>query len=251
MIKRKLTLFLVALLAWSTAMAVFGAVNMPQGVLPFALAHVPGFVYQVFVIWLLIPASILLVLVIGPVAALGPFGAFFNRLINRGREVPPDREKWATRVLVVAGLFMALGQAWQTLGLVLLWHKRQLPWVAQAMHGPHVYGIPDPHHLILRLWPAAAGMLIAWLGNGLPKLLTPFRGGPEPYDWGKMMRACGWALTLGGFAATPASLIISDLRVALLASAAILVTSLVATLLIWAVFRFGGGHTGVAPPEGM
>jgi hypothetical protein len=251
MIKRKLTLFLLIALAWTTGVAVIGILNMPTAVLPYAFAHVPRFVFQVFVLWVLCPATIALVLVIGPVAALGRFGAFFSKLINRGREVPPDRETWATRVVVVTTLFMAFGQAWPTLALVLYWRRGQLPWVAEAMRGPHYAGLPDPHHLSLRLWLVAGGVLVAWFGNGLPKLLSPFRGGTEPYDWGKMIRACGWSMTLGGLAAIACALLVPDLHTSLTASAAILVTAFAACLPIWAAYRFRGGDSGVAPPEGM
>ncbi len=246
MIRRRFTWFLLVLFAWTAVVAVVGAANMPRKVLPYALAHAPGFVVQIFVIWLLVPALMLFFLVAGPVPELGRFAGFFRRL-KKGREVPPDRETWMKRMLVVLGLFMAFGQGWQTLALVLLWHKRQLPWVAQAMHGPHFGGLPDPHHLIPRLWPAAAGLLIAWFGNGLPKLLTPFRGGREPYDWGGMTRASGWAMTLSGFAIVACSLFIPDARIAAAATVTVGVTSALVPLVSWAIYRIGGSPNAIPP----
>jgi hypothetical protein len=143
---------------------------------------------------------------------------------------------------------MRVGQAWQTAALLMLWHRRQLPWVAEAVRGPHYLGLPDPHHLIPRLWTATGGVLVAWLGNSLPKLVTPFRGGPEPYDWSRMSRARGWVTALGGLAAVACSLLIADLRTALSTSATLIVLSGCAPIVIWAAYRFGGGHPGVAPP---
>ena len=248
MIKRGFTWFLLALFVWMAAVAVAGVANMPPKVLPYALAHAPGFVVQIFVIWLLVPALILFFLVAGPVPELGRFGPFFRRL-TKGCAIPPDRERWMKRMLVVLGLFMAFGQAWQTLALVLLWHKRQLPWVVQTMYGPHFWSLPDPHHLIPRLWPAAGGLLVAWFGNGLPKLLTPFRGGREPYDWGAMTRACGWVMTLGGLAGVMCSLLIADLHTAVLANAVILATSVLAPLVSWAIYRLGGARPNAIPPD--
>jgi hypothetical protein len=242
MSRRRQMLFLGAVLAWTTAVAALGYLDAPSGVWRYAAARAPGFISLIVVIWVVVPATLLLALVLLPVSG------HLNRLFYGGHSIPADREKWQTLTLVVTSLFMAFGQAWQTAALLLLWHKRQLPWVAEAMRGPHSWGFPDPHQLIPRLWVAAGGVLIAWVGNGLPKLLTPFRGGREPYDWSRMMRTCGWAMTLGGLAAMTCSLLVADLRTALVAGGALVVTSALAPALIWAAYRFGG-HTGVAPPE--
>ena len=242
---RRLTPFLFVMLAWTMAVALAGMLNMPRGLLPYVLRRSPGFALQIGVIWGLVPASILLAIV--AVVARRPLEAFLKRL--GGREPPADREAWGAWTGLVTVLFMTFGQAWQTAALVLLWRRDQLPGVAATLLGPHWGALPDPNHMIPRLWIAAGGVLVIWVGNGLPKLLTPFRGGHEPYDWGKMMRACGWAMTLGGLAAAGCSLLIPDVRTALLVAGALVVTSVGAPLLIWAIYRLSAGHGGLAPPE--
>jgi hypothetical protein len=244
MTQRRLRLFLLGVLAWTTVVSVAGLASTPKGLIPYVLAHAPGFVVQIAVLWLLVPAVILLALLGVPD---GPVGGFVNRVFNRGRPTPPDRPRWMARTVPVVVLFAAFGQAWQTVALVLYWHRRQLPWVAQAMQAPHWGAIPDPHHLIPRLWPAVAGLLVAWFGNGLPKLLSPFRGGAEPYDWSKMIRACGWAMTLGGLGAVACSLLVPDWRDAVAAETAVLLVGCLSVAPIWALYRLLG-HRDVAPP---
>ncbi len=243
---RKFTMFLIVALAWTTAVALLGFANMPKTVLPYAQAHAPSFIYVLMDVWGLIPLAILL-------ALLGrtSFGAALLRRLRRGRDVPPDREKWGIRVGSVAVIFMAVGQGLFTLALVLLWHKHQLPWVAQALRGPHWAGLPDPSHLLPRLWLAAGGALLAWVGNGLPKLLSPFRGAPEPYDWNKMMRTFGWVMTLCGLVGAACGLFVADLRAAVLAGAAFMMAPAVAVFPIRAIYRFSGGQSGAAPPKGL
>jgi len=243
MTKPKFFAFLIALLMWTVGVALFGFFNMPKTVLPYAEAHAPGFVFLIADVWGLVPLGILFFIL-----ALTPTGRALQRWASGDREVPPDRVPWGTRVGMVATLFMTFGQAWITAALVLQWHRRDLPWVAQAMRGPHWAGLPDPHHLIPRFWVAAGGLLLAWVGNSLPKLLSPFRGGQEPYDWGKMMRTCGWVMTVCGLVTVACSLFVADLRAAMLISAAILMAPAVAILPIWAIYRLGG-QPSAAPPR--
>jgi hypothetical protein len=246
--RRKITLFVAVLLAWTIAVALVGVLNLPKGVWPYAQAHAPGFVWQVYSIWGLVPATLLVVLV----TQLKPVRDLAMRRFNGGRASPPDREKWEARTITVLGLFMAFGQAWQTAALVLLWRRRELPGLAEALRqGPHWAGLPDPHHWIARGWLFFAGVVFAWFGNSLPKLMTPFRGGGEPYDWTQMMRACGWTMTLGSLVAAACALLIPELRAAQQTSGAIFMLSLwIAPVVIWLGYKFGGGRPTVAPPAG-
>jgi len=242
--RRFIIVFMTVITAWTIAVAVAGALNVPHGMLlvRYAFGHWPWFVFQIFVLWVLVPTALLLVLMFLLLKQISRVDAFFKRLTYGTRETPPDREAWAYRLLIVASLFAAIGQTWQTIAMSLYWHRSQLPWVAEAVHGPHVWGLPDPHQIILRGWLALAGALFARVGNGLPKLLTPFRGGNEPYDWSKMIRVCGWVVTVGGILGATAGLLIPDLQTAALTGSAVLVASLAAMVPIWAGYRLSGNR---------
>ena len=247
MSKRQSLLFVAVIVAWTVAIAVLGVTNVPRGLIAYAFDHLQWFLFQAAVLWVLVPLAFVLVFALLLLREIPRVRDFLHRLTYGGRGVPPDREAWASRVLVVASLFTAVGQTWQTVAMVLYWHRHQLSWVADAVRGPHVWGLPDPHQLILRGWLVIAGVVFARFGNRLPKLVTPFRGGSEPYDWSKMIRTCGWVITLGGLGGAACSMLIPDLPTAVVAGGTIIVGSLTAAVPIWAVYRLSGNQSGVAP----
>jgi hypothetical protein len=221
---------------------------MPKSVVPYALAHAPGNLWFLGYLWGLIPIIFVIVLVVGPADAAGSVGAFFRRLIQRGRPVPPDRRRWSERLLTVCGVVITLAQTFQTIGLVLYWRRGELPAVAAAVNGgPHFFGYPDPHHWLIRVPYIAGALLLAWFGNGLPKLLNPFKGEAEPYDWGRMMRDCGRVIALGSLIDL-ACLVFLPFTLGVFTGVSVLAASFLVAGLIWAAYRIGRRPPGLTPP---
>jgi hypothetical protein len=239
MTSSKIVVFLTAALAWSVAVAALGAASLPRGGWPYVLAHAPRYA-QLGVLWVLIPVTFVLLLM----GRVEPLAGFLRRVLQRGRPVPSDRRRWSDRIAVVLGGFMAAVQTIQTVGLVLFW--RFPAYAAAVKRGPHLYGIPNPHHWLTTLPCVAVSLLVAWMGNGLPKLQSPFKGAPEPYDWSKMIRDCGRVMTLGGLAGA-ASAAFLPFPLGFWAGAAILLATMIVPGLIWAAYRIVGGPTRLKP----
>ena len=110
-------------------------------------------------------------------------------------------------------------------------------------------GLPadvDPRHGLLRLTLGLAGVLVAALGAGLPRLLARFRKPPERYDWPRTIRACGWTLTLGGLLGALCGLLDPRPPVAGVGAVTLFLSAAVAAVLIWARARFGAS---ASPPN--
>jgi hypothetical protein len=225
---------------WTTAVAAIGAASLPAKGWPYVLSH-PALGAILGELWLLIPLTAITLAVAGSGGPLEPF-----LLSLRKRPLQPDRRAWAERLTVVLLLDMIVFQTLETGGLALDW--RVPAYAAAVRGGPHMFGLPDPGHWVYRSQFAVAGLVFAWFGNGLPKLLSPYRGGREPYDWGQMMRLCGWSIMLGGLGEAVCAVLIPDFRATFLAAPACLAAGFAACLPIWLVYRLGGRPTGAAPP---
>lgn len=155
MSKRGQKVFLGAGLAWTTIVAAVGFLSAPRGVWSYAAAHAQGFLVQVVVVWVIVPATLLLAfgLVSAPRAP--------NRLIYGAHEAPKDHQRWQARILTVTALFMAFGQTWQTAALLHAWRTRSFSRITEALRVADLGGVSDPHHVLQRLWVAAGGLLIA------------------------------------------------------------------------------------------
>ncbi len=239
MIKRKITAFIIAGLVWTSAVALGGAASLPRRGWPYVLTH-PSWYLPLGELWVLIPLVFAILFVAGPAGLLEDF---FNRL--RKGPLQPDRRPWAERLTVFFGLYMAAIQTFETVGLALYW---RVPAYAAAVNaGPHLFGLPDPGHWLERFPCIAVGLLVAWWGNSLPKLLSPFKGEAEPYNWSRMIRDCGWVLTLGGLASAVCVIVLSFPR-GYYAGSAVLLASLLIGGLIWAVHRIAGRPDHQTPP---
>jgi hypothetical protein len=90
--------------------------------------------------------------------------------------------------------------AW--VGLMLAFRAGvRLAVAAEWMHGDW---IPT----VRRVSGVMGGGGLALAGNYLPKLLSPWRVGTEPFDWQSVHRFGGWLLMLGGLAMVAASLVL-------------------------------------------
>jgi hypothetical protein len=84
-------------------------------------------------------------------------------------------------VFAAVALFLAL-----RMGLRLGFELELLPpdWIPAARRGAGALG----------------GALLAVWGNFLPKLLSPWPHGQQPFDWQRVHRFAGWVATLSGIA---------------------------------------------------
>ena len=77
-----------------------------------------------------------------------------------------------------------------------------------------------------RISAVAFGVLMVLWGNYLPKLLSPWKVGEEPFDWQRVHRFVGWVVSLGGIGVVLVWLVL-PIAEARLATAGIIGTSVV------------------------
>ena len=139
------------------------------------------------------------------VAGLGVWGWILD---------PEHAARWA-RVgfgLPVLWAFIELaqfrGESRRKAGAIMNWHRCVVAWVGLVIAVKWGVQLAVSADLLDADWgpiaPRISGVIfgigvVLW-GNYLPKLLSPWSLGEEPFDWQRVHRFVGWVASLGGFA---------------------------------------------------
>ncbi len=177
---------------------------------------------------------ILTMLSVGVVAGLSVWGL----------SLEPERSaRWVRRALVLPILWgfseflQFRGESRRRGEAIMNWHRRVIASVGLLMTVDLSFELAISADLLAASWEPIAqrvtavifGVLMVLWGNYLPKQLSPWSVGDEPFDWQRVHRFAGWVVSLGGIGMVIAWLVL-PIAGARLATAGIIGTSVVLVL---------------------
>jgi hypothetical protein len=237
MLGRKATMFLAAMFAVTLVISIVGLANVRPGAWKYVIRYQQEWTF-VLTAWIYPP------LALGFALLLNPFARYFYKL----RAVPEDHRRWGGRVISVAAVLCVGVQLLRTASVFAYWYREAHPLAAHPAAGSFL-GLPDPDHLIGRGVMAAGGVMLAWAGNGMAKLLPSPLDRPERYDRGKAYRLNGWVMVLFGVAAVLCAFLLTypiPAAVGVLLSE----TAMVAVMLVVWLYLRSGDHPARTAPDG-
>jgi hypothetical protein len=173
----------------------------------------PAIVYLFY--WLGLPLNVAAVLLVFLTIA------FFRR----GKPVSPGRRLFLSRGVIGFGLLSIIIEVVRVGGLFA--YRAQRAAHLAAGGGAHTFHF-DPQFILTRVCLVASGLFVVWLGNRLPKLITPRSDRPDRPDSAPVRRFGGWLFVIAGLGMVTCAFLTS-IQTALAIDLAIAISS----LLIW------------------